>query len=120
MFVGVFAVTAVALRPGLAVELWRGGLHPCASLKKRLCADLGPTGCQVWQNDLNGAFAACGQSHDFPRNKSRVVDVAIHKLLGWDANREDNSLCYLQLDDAAYAQVLAAVRGPVESRLQTR
>jgi hypothetical protein len=101
----------------LAVQLWRGGLRPCHNLEKRLCADLGPKSCAVWQNDLHGAFAGSGQSHPFFGRKSVPVDKAVHALLGWDAARQDNPLCYEQLEDAPYAQVLSTIRATVEARL---
>jgi hypothetical protein len=119
----VLGVLALAYRPGLAVQYWRGGLRPCDNLEKRLCADLGPTSCDVWKNGLDGAYAGSGQ----PRrnyggrweNTDKAIDKAIDWLLGWDGARQDNPLCYEQLEDARYAEVLSTIRGAVQSRLGT-
>jgi hypothetical protein len=116
MLGGVLAVMAVAFQPGLLGQLWRGGLRPCRNLDERLCRDLGPQSCDVWKNQLGGSMAGSSQPHEWRRNKTAVVDVAVHKLLGWNASREDNPLCYDQLDDAVYPQILAGIRAAVGAR----
>ena len=116
---GVVAVLMVAMQPGLIVQFWRGGVRPCRNLDRRLCEDLGPRGCDVWMNQLGRAVAGSSQPHEWRRNKTVVVDVAVHKLLGWDAARQDNPLCYDQLDDAVYPQILGAIRQAVAARAPT-
>jgi hypothetical protein len=111
--VGVIVVLVLAMRPGLIAQLWRAGLRPCRNLDERVCADLGATDCQVWKTKLHGGLTGSSQPHDWPRNKTAAVDVAIHKLLGWDAARQDNPLCFDQLDAGVYPTLLAAIRAAV-------
>ena len=47
-----------------------------------------------------------------------MLDVAMHKVLGWDAAHADNPLCYDELDDTLYPAILNAVRTSVAA--QTR
>ncbi len=109
----MFAVLALAMQPGLIAQLWRAGLRPCRNLDQRLCADLGPQDCTVWKNDLHGAFTGSSQPHTWRGNKTVAVDVAVHKLLGWDASRQDNPLCFDQLSADVYPNILSAIRTAV-------
>src|SRR5690242_4882992 len=88
----VVLVLAIWMLPDLTGTLRRGGLHPCARLDQRLCADLGAARCDVWTNRLHRSLAASSQPHQWRRNKTAVVDVIGHKLFGWDAAHEDNPL----------------------------
>jgi hypothetical protein len=113
---GVLVVLMLVMQPGLIVQVWRGGLRPCRNLDRRICKDLGPRACDVWVNQLGRTISGSSQSHEWRRNKTVVVDVAVHKLLGWDAAHQDNPLCYDQLDDAIYPKILGAIRQAVAAR----
>jgi hypothetical protein len=103
-----------------APDLVRGGLRPCERLDQRLCADLGTEGCAVWTQYLHRGGAASGEPHHWPRNRAFILDLAIHKLLGWDAAHADNPLCYDELDPALYPQILTAVRASVDATARAR
>lgn len=113
-------VASLALAALLAVtvgaDLARGGLRPCDRLDQRLCGDLGPEACAVWQVHLHRAGAASSQPHHWRRNRTVVLDVALHKVLGWDAPRADNPLCYDELEDSLYPTILGAVRAAVAAQ----
>ena len=96
---------------GLAGHVARGGLRPCERLDDRLCADLGPEDCALWKTRLGRVGSGSVQPHRLRGNRGAIWDVAVHKLLGWDMSRSDNPLCYDQLADDMYPQLLGAVRG---------
>ena len=108
---------------GLAVVAWvayalgallvRGGLHPCDRLDARLCRDLGAADCAIWTTRLHRVGAASSEPHRFRGNRTALVDLALHRALGWDARRADNPLCYDELTDGIYPPILAAVRQSV-------
>jgi hypothetical protein len=97
-------------------DLARGGLHPCDRLDQRLCADLGPAGCDIWKRHLSRTGAASSEPHHWRRNRAFALDLALHKLLRWDAAHADNPLCYDELEDTLYPTILAAVRASVAGK----
>jgi hypothetical protein len=105
----VVALIAVAI----AGDVKRGGLRPCNRLDARLCADLGPAACDVWKDRLHRLGAASVEPHEWRHNRTFLIDLALHKLLGWDAAHADNPLCYTELEDEVYPKILEAVRGAV-------
>jgi hypothetical protein len=107
----VLAVVLIAVSGDLA----RGGLRPCERLDQRLCADLGPGACDVWTRQLQRRGAASSEPHHWRRNRTFALDLALHKLLGWDAAHADNPLCYDELEDALYPAILSSVRASVEA-----
>ena len=98
----------------LGAALWgdlsRGGLHPCDRLDERLCQDLGPADCGFWKTRLGHGGAASTEPHHLRRNRTALLDVAQHKLLGWDMAKADNPLCYDELQDDLYPTILGVVR----------
>ncbi len=111
--VPLVAVGLVAL--AAAGDLKRGGLYPCDRLDARLCADLGPGACDVWMNRLHRVGAASVEPHEWRHNRTFLIDLALHKLLGWDAAHADNPLCYTELEDEVYPKILEAVRGAAKT-----
>jgi len=101
---------AVWIGAALWGDLSRGGLHPCDRLDERLCQDLGTADCAFWKARLGHGGAASTEPHHLRRNKTAVLDVARHKLLGWDMARADNPLCYDELQDDLYPTILGVVR----------
>ena len=108
---GLLGLILVAVSGDLA----RGGLRPCDRLDRRLCADLGPAGCEVWTRRLQRRGAASSEPHHWRRNRTFALDLALHKLLGWDAARADNPLCYDELEESLYPVILSSVRASVEA-----
>jgi hypothetical protein len=111
---------AVSSLGGAAVVLWialalgghlrRGGLRPCDRLDERLCADLGATDCAFWKTRLGRAGSGSSEPHELRRNRTALVDLALHKALGWSMATQDNPRCYDQLTDDLYPQTLGVVR----------
>ena len=99
----------------IAGDLARGGLRPCERLDQRLCADLGAAGCDVWTRALGRRGAASSEPHHWRRNRTFVLDLALHKVLGWDAAHADNPLCYDELEDTLYPTILSSVRASVDA-----
>jgi hypothetical protein len=100
---------AVLLGPPLA----HGGFRPCQRLDAQLCADLGPGECEIWKTRLARVGSPSTQPHSWRGNRMIFVDIAVHKLLGWDASKSDNPLCADELGPQVYPTILAAVRGAV-------
>jgi hypothetical protein len=97
----------------LVPHLVRGGLQPCAKLDARLCHDLGPADCAIWAEALGRYGAASTTPHRPRRNRTVIVEAALHRLLGWDDRHADNPLCYDELAPDVYPHVLAGIRGNV-------
>ena len=90
-----------------------GGLRPCERLDDRLCRDLGPDDCAIWKDQLGRVGSGSRQRHSWRGNRMVFVDLAIHKVLGWDAAHSDNPLCNRQMGEQLYPAVLSAVRDAV-------
>src|SRR5205085_4500017 len=107
--IAIAAVAGALVGPKLA----RGGLRPCDRLDERLCRDLGLADCELWKAHLGRVGSASVQPHPWRANRMIFADLALHKLLGWDASKSDNPLCYDELGGVLYPKILAAVRGAV-------
>ena len=114
-FLAITVLVAVLVGPKLA----RGGIRPCDRLDERLCRDLGPADCEIWKTRLGRVGSASTQPHSWRANRMVFADIAIHKLLGWDATKSDNPLCYDELGDQLYPSILAAIRDAVAANRRT-
>jgi hypothetical protein len=114
------AVVIAGVTIWCGVALWadvsRGGLHPCDRLDESLCRDLGPADCAFWKARLGRRGAASTEPHHLRRNKTALLDVVQHKLLGWDMAKADNPLCYDELHNDLYPTILGTVRVQVAAR----
>jgi hypothetical protein len=112
LLVSVVVILGVAIWVAgtLSGDLRRGGLHPCDRLDQRLCQDLGAADCAFWTQRLGRGGAASTEPHHLRRNKTALLDVVQHKLLGWDMSKADNPLCYDELQDDLYPTILGVVR----------
>lgn len=75
-----------------------GGFQPCDRLDDRICHDLGPARCSVWMYHLNRAESGSMKPERY-RPRFAAYDSLRDAVLGWDATRSNNPLCYQQLRD---------------------
>jgi hypothetical protein len=104
----LFAIWAAVFFAG---DYRRGGFYPCDRLDERICRDLGPERCHVWEADLHRVESGSVSPAPY-RPRSAVLDRIRGGVLGWDATRSDNPRCYRQLGHG-YRGLLETINGDI-------
>jgi hypothetical protein len=108
----LFAIEAIVFFAG---DYRRGGFYPCERLDERICTDLGHERCYVWEGDLHRVESGSVTPAPY-RSTSIVFDRIREGVLGWNATRSDNVLCYRQLSHG-YRGLLETINGEINKYL---